>query len=55
MWLDILATNRGPVLHAMRAFQDEFNRLAALIEAGDETALRVALDAIRARRKEMFP
>ncbi|HSJ58252.1 MAG TPA: prephenate dehydrogenase/arogenate dehydrogenase family protein [Anaerolineae bacterium] len=55
MWLDILATNRSQVLHAVDAFRAELARLAEMIEAGDEAALRAALDGIRARRKEMFP
>lgn len=54
MWLDILSTNRAPVLHAVQAFRAELERLAAMIEGGDEATLRAALAAIRARRIEMF-
>ncbi|MBN1661144.1 MAG: prephenate dehydrogenase [Anaerolineae bacterium] len=55
MWLDIVATNRGQVLHAVGTFRAELERLAWMIEAGDEVALRAALEGIRARRREMFP
>lgn len=55
MMLDILTTNREPVLDAVRVCQEQLARLARLIESGDETALRAALAAVRAERKRMFP
>jgi prephenate dehydrogenase len=55
MMLDILMTNRDEVLRAVAAFQDQLARLAALVENGDEEALRTALGAIRAERMRMFP
>jgi prephenate dehydrogenase len=54
MWLDILATNRGQVLHAVNTFCAELERLAGMIEAGEEVALRAAVESIRRRRREMF-
>lgn len=55
MMLDILTTNREPVLDAVRVCQEQLARLARLIESGDEPALRAALAAVRAERKRMFP
>jgi len=55
MMLDILLTNRQEVLHALRAFDGQLARLAHLLDAGDEEALRDALQAIRQTRREMFP
>jgi prephenate dehydrogenase len=55
MMLDILTTNRDPVLDAVGVCQEQLARLARLLESGDEQALRAALSAIRAERKRMFP
>jgi prephenate dehydrogenase len=55
MMLDILLTNREQVLGAVATFQAQLDRLADLVEAGDEAELRVALGAIRQERLRMFP
>jgi prephenate dehydrogenase len=55
MMLDILLTNRKEVLKAVDTFQAQLGKLAHLVEAADERALRAKLDAIRAERLRMFP
>ncbi len=55
MMLDILLTNREPVLHALTTCIDRLQELSALIAAGDETALRTTLATLRSQRKEMYP
>ncbi len=55
MMLDILLTNRDHVLDALATCLNQLQRLSALVEDGDEDALRNTLERIRATRKEMFP
>lgn len=55
MMLDILMTNPTHVLDAVRAFDEKLQALARMIAAGDEDSLRTALNAIRDKRREMFP
>lgn len=55
MMLDILMTNKGHVLEAIRAFEDQLRKLTRLIEAEDEVALWDVLSFIRETRREMFP
>jgi prephenate dehydrogenase len=55
MMLDILLTNREPVLHALTTCIDQLQQLGALIADGDEAALRTTLTTIRNQRKEMYP
>ena len=54
MMLDILLTNRDHVLAALTTAIDQLQHLAALIDAGDEPALRALLEGIQARRKEII-
>ncbi len=53
MMLDILLTNREPVLEALEDCARQLRDLARLIDSGDEGGLRDALAAIRQRRTEM--
>ena len=55
MMLDILMTNKGHVLDAIHAFEDQLRKLTRLIEAENEEALWDALSFIRETRREMFP
>jgi prephenate dehydrogenase len=54
MMLDILLTNREPVLDAIRACQLEIHQFADMLRAEDEQGLREALMAVQRRRKELF-
>ena len=54
MMLDILLTNRDHVKAALTTAIDQLQHLAALIDAGDEPALRALLEGIQARRKEII-
>jgi prephenate dehydrogenase len=55
MMLDILLTNRAPVIEAVDSFQRQLGELARLVKTGDEGALRAALGALREERLRMFP
>ena len=55
MMLDILATNRGPVLDALREAQAQLGFLGRCLEENDMSALRAALEAARDRRTEVYP
>ncbi len=55
MMLDILLTNREEVLRAVEVFGAQLERLARLLAGGDEDGLRQALEAMRQKRREMFP
>ena len=55
MMLDILMTNKGHVLDAIHAFEDQLRKLTRLIEAENEEALWDVLSFIRETRREMFP
>jgi len=55
MMLDILMTNKAHVLDAVKAFEIQLQRLTGLIEAEDEAGLRMILNVIRDKRREMFP
>jgi prephenate dehydrogenase len=54
MMLDILLTNREPVLQALATCQAQLSRLGHLLGNGDEAKLMTALTAVRAKRKEMY-
>ena len=54
MMLDILETNRGPILAALRKAQGQLGRLTEYLEADDLVGLRAALEAARHRRMEVF-
>ncbi len=51
MLLDILQTNRESVLQLLDQYQETLSTLRALLQSGDEQALREALRHIRQRRK----
>lgn len=53
MMLDIFLTNPENILGAMRTFRQQFDRLYALIEAGEEAALREYIEAASRRRREL--
>lgn len=55
MMLDILITNREPILAALRTAQGELATLADLLSQGDFDALQAKLEAARRRRTEVFP
>jgi prephenate dehydrogenase len=50
MMLDILLTNREPVLEALGTCEAQLRHLAHLVESGEESGLRTTLTAIRDRR-----
>ena len=54
MMLDILATNREPILEALKSAQGELATLIDLLEARDQDALQSHLDTARRRRREVF-
>ncbi len=54
MMLDILLTNRGPLLNTLAHYRDELEALMALLEAGDAEALRARLTEIQAERRRRF-
>ena len=55
MWTDILLTNPGPILAALRDAQFALDQLGALIERGDEAGLRAALGAAARARRSHYP
>ncbi len=54
MMLDILLTNRGPLLETLTHYRDELETLMRLLEAGEADALRAHLGAIQAERRRRF-
>jgi prephenate dehydrogenase len=54
MMLDILLTNREAVLEALKLYRTEMDALTALVESGDEAALRAALTPSQQKRSQMF-
>lgn len=55
MWTDILLTNPGPILAAIRDAQFALDQLGALVERGDEAGLRAALGAAARARRSHYP
>ncbi|HDQ72405.1 MAG TPA: prephenate dehydrogenase/arogenate dehydrogenase family protein [Chloroflexi bacterium] len=55
MMLDILMTNREDILKALEHFDAALHKLYHLVESSDEQNLRMTLDVIREKRREMFP
>ena len=55
MWTDILLTNSGPLLAAIRDAQFALDQLGALIERGDEAGLRATLGAAARARRSHYP
>jgi prephenate dehydrogenase len=53
MMMDILDTNRGPVLEAMRRAGEALTTLADCLEANDTAALQRLLEAARERRRRI--
>ena len=54
MMLDILLTNRGPVLEQLGSYEAQLHNLARLVETADEKGLRTALHRISACRRGVF-
>jgi prephenate dehydrogenase len=55
MMTDILLTNRGEILKALRIYRSHLERLDRLVEEGSEDKIRDTLSYICEKRKEMFP
>ena len=55
MMLDILATNREPILQALCAAQTQLADLVQAVEQDDLAGLQAILEAARNRRMEVFP
>jgi len=54
MMIDILQTNREPVLDAVRALRAHLDRLTEMVDRSAEDELRAALSACRDERRRMF-
>jgi prephenate dehydrogenase len=54
MMLDILATNRTPILQALHEAQRQLAQIESLLQAGDLQSLRLILEAARRRRMEVY-
>jgi prephenate dehydrogenase len=54
MMMDIVATNRQPLLDSVRAARAELAALEQLLAAEDDAALLLRLRAARERRREVF-
>lgn len=55
MMTDILLTNRGEILKALRTYRSHLERLDRLVEEESEDKIRDTLSYICEKRKEMFP
>ena len=55
MMLDILATNREPILEALGHAQDTLAKLTQLLQDGDLQQMEQELAKARIRRREVFP
>lgn len=53
MWLDILASNRGPVLEMVAAFRAALDEVEGALRAGDRARLAAALERARATRQRL--
>jgi len=54
MMLDILLTNRESILDALKNYRAEMDTFTALVESGDEQALRAALTPPQQKRAQLF-
>ncbi len=54
MMMDILVTNREPVLHSLIEAREQIDRLVECLEAADFEALETLLQVARHRRTEVF-
>ncbi len=54
MMLDIILTNRESILDALKSYRVEMDALTALVESGDEQALRAGLTVSQQKRAQMF-
>lgn len=54
MMVDILLTNREPVLEALATYQGELHELARLLRSADEAGLRSALMGYREQRNAIY-
>jgi len=53
MWIDILKTNRRPILDSLGAFRSQLDRLIALLDEGDEAGIERWLVAARDHRDRL--
>jgi len=54
MMMDILGTNRGPILEALHEAQDQIGALIYYLEKEDTPGLQAALEVARSRRMEVY-
>lgn len=54
MMVDILTTNRGPVLKALSSYRDQLDALDQAIQSGDADRIRQTLSAAREKRAALF-
>lgn len=54
MMVDILATNRGPLVKALGSFREQLDALDQAIQSGDTERIRQALTAAREKRAGLF-
>ncbi len=54
MMVDILSTNRGPLVKALGSFREQLDALDQAIQSGDAERIRQALTAAREKRAGMF-
>ena len=54
MMVDILTTNRGPVLRALAGYREQLDALDQAIQSGDADRIRQALTAAREKRAALF-
>jgi prephenate dehydrogenase len=55
MMTDILLSNRGAVLDALKGFRTVLDGLVAALDGNDEHSLRLSLEQARQRRKTLYP
>jgi prephenate dehydrogenase len=54
MMIDILLTNREPILEALKDYRADLDTLAALLESNDEDGLRTMLEPVQQKRALLF-
>jgi prephenate dehydrogenase len=54
MMMDILATNRDPILHALHEAADQLGELIACLESGDMDTIQRTLEQAAARRRRLY-
>jgi prephenate dehydrogenase len=54
MMMDILSSNRGPILEALHEAQDQLGALIHYLEKEDTPGLQAALEAAQSLRMEVY-